>query len=281
MPGNGKIARLPVFIRNQVNERLQNGEEGKDIVAWLNGMSGVRDILDDKFDGRPISEQNLREWKQRGHQVWLKREEKRSLLRDFLDEADEIEEEVGETPLTDRVSEVATLALLQLLRAELASEDKGPKHRARVLEIMRELSRFRERDHEMERMHLQSERWEIEYERMKDEDRRRDIKEMKEHVRGKIWSALYRPTLVKAFGGGESGEKVADFLHKVDYEMFSAWGPGGSGGMNLNGAADSAKPTDPTESNPIKPSQSESFAQPADADSISHSIRPKPTKSDS
>ena len=36
MTRNGKIARLPVFIRNQLNERLQNGEESKELVRWLN-----------------------------------------------------------------------------------------------------------------------------------------------------------------------------------------------------------------------------------------------------
>ena len=38
MTGVGKIARLPLFIRNQLNERLQNGEEGKELVRWLNHM---------------------------------------------------------------------------------------------------------------------------------------------------------------------------------------------------------------------------------------------------
>ena len=104
MAGNGKIARLPWSIRNELNHRLRDGEAAKQLVNWLNGSPEVQDVLREQFGARPISEQNLSEWKQRGHQEWLKREEKRALLRDILDEAEELEDEAGETPLTDRLT---------------------------------------------------------------------------------------------------------------------------------------------------------------------------------
>ena len=81
---------------------------------------------------------------------------------------------------------------------------------------------------------------------------------MKEHLRGKIWGALRRPTLVKAFGGGETGEKIADFLHEIDYEMFSPWGPGRPGGMPFQPEAGAAMPTDPINSDLIKPNPTKS-----------------------
>jgi hypothetical protein len=33
---NGKIARLPRAMRDGLNRRLRDGEEGKKLVAWLN-----------------------------------------------------------------------------------------------------------------------------------------------------------------------------------------------------------------------------------------------------
>ena len=164
MPGNGKIARLPFAIRSQLNERLQNGEQAKDLVAWLNGMSVVKQVLEDEFDGRPISEQNLSGWRQREHQEWLKRHETRSSLRQLIDEAEELETEVGEVALTNRLTARLTLTLAELLRTELSAEEKGPKRRAAVVEIARELARLRDGDHEMERLRLHRERWEFEYE---------------------------------------------------------------------------------------------------------------------
>jgi hypothetical protein len=217
MTGNGKIARLPLFIRNQLNERLQNGEEGKELVDWLNSLRVVQGLLVEKFGGRPISEQNLSGWKQRGYEDWCRREEKRALLRDFLDEAEELEEEVGETALTDRVSELTTLALLQSLRAGLNNREKDPRERASLLLTIRELTRARDSDHEMERLRLQRERWEVDRERLRDQDRKREIAEHKTDLRRRIFAALNRKTLIKAFGGGELGEKIADLLDFVDW----------------------------------------------------------------
>jgi hypothetical protein len=35
---NGKIARLPLAIREQLNSRLQDGEQGKKLVLWFIGL---------------------------------------------------------------------------------------------------------------------------------------------------------------------------------------------------------------------------------------------------
>ena len=41
----GKIARLPRAVRIQLNFRLQDGEEGKQIVQWLNSLPHVKRVL--------------------------------------------------------------------------------------------------------------------------------------------------------------------------------------------------------------------------------------------
>jgi hypothetical protein len=45
MTRNGKIARLPLAIRQQLNQRLQNGELAQDLLSWLTGCrkSGPRE----------------------------------------------------------------------------------------------------------------------------------------------------------------------------------------------------------------------------------------------
>lgn len=59
MTGNGKIARLPRDIRNQLNRRMADGETGVRLVEWLNGLPAVRAVLEQEFGGREINEQNL------------------------------------------------------------------------------------------------------------------------------------------------------------------------------------------------------------------------------
>jgi len=67
----GKIARLPHSLREQLNLKLHDGLPAKSILPWLNSLPEVKAILATDFDNRPISKQNLSEWKQGGHRDWL------------------------------------------------------------------------------------------------------------------------------------------------------------------------------------------------------------------
>src|SRR5438034_8402009 len=72
---NGKIARLPHTIREQLNDRLQNNAQAKTILPWLNDLPEVRSLLAADFDSRPITKQNLSEWKKGGFRDWLIRQD--------------------------------------------------------------------------------------------------------------------------------------------------------------------------------------------------------------
>jgi hypothetical protein len=71
----GKIARLPASIREQLNNRLFNGVLGKEIVSWLNALPEVNHIIAEQFARKPISENNLSEWRRGGYQDWLRQRE--------------------------------------------------------------------------------------------------------------------------------------------------------------------------------------------------------------
>jgi hypothetical protein len=68
---NGKIARLPADIREEINLRLYNGNKGKDILVWLNGLPAVKKILAAQFAGVPISVRNLCNWREIGYWRWF------------------------------------------------------------------------------------------------------------------------------------------------------------------------------------------------------------------
>ena len=55
---NGKIAKLPDSVRNELNPRMERGESGETILAWLNGLPAVQTILQEEFEGAPISKQS-------------------------------------------------------------------------------------------------------------------------------------------------------------------------------------------------------------------------------
>ncbi len=66
-----KIARLPAGIREELNERLLDGEEPAGIVAWLNSLPAVKRLLARSFASQPITEVNLCRWRHGGYAGWL------------------------------------------------------------------------------------------------------------------------------------------------------------------------------------------------------------------
>ena len=72
---NGKIAHLPRPIQDQLNQRLDNGEDGKTLLPWLNSLPETHAVLQSEFDGVAISQQNLSEHKRRGFLDWEARQQ--------------------------------------------------------------------------------------------------------------------------------------------------------------------------------------------------------------
>jgi hypothetical protein len=67
----GKIARLPYAIREQLNQRLLDGQPSSVILPWLNALPAVQKILAAKFASAPVNTQNLSNWRAIGFQRWL------------------------------------------------------------------------------------------------------------------------------------------------------------------------------------------------------------------
>lgn len=153
----GKIARLPSVIREMVNHRIEDGEPARTLLEWLNGCPAVQRTMKDYFEGKPITEQNLSEWKQRGFAEWQQHQETRALAREFLNEAEELEEEVGDDLLTDRLTETGALTLARLLREVVNDGEKGTQRQSTILGIVREFSLLRRGDHAMERLRTELE----------------------------------------------------------------------------------------------------------------------------
>jgi len=70
----GKIARLPLAVRTELNQRLRDGEKGPGILAWLNGLAEVKKVMRDQFAGAELTENNLSRWRNGGYEEWLAEE---------------------------------------------------------------------------------------------------------------------------------------------------------------------------------------------------------------
>lgn len=82
---NGKIARLPHHIREEVNLRLLNAETAPQILSWLNEHPDVIRVLATHFDAAPINDTNLSNWRTEGFRDWLAQKEKTEYLKTLSD----------------------------------------------------------------------------------------------------------------------------------------------------------------------------------------------------
>jgi hypothetical protein len=168
MTGNGKMARMPWTIRDQLNRRLRDGEPAKQLVDWLNGLPEVQGVLREHFGGRPINEQNLSEWKQRGHQEWLRHEDARAWVKDLanqsLDIADDISEEssngYGHLSVADLLSAPLGIALGHCVQSAIEKGMEDPRQIRMLLSIACEVSRLRRGDHSLSRLDIEREQQE-------------------------------------------------------------------------------------------------------------------------
>ena len=162
MTRNGKIARLPWALREELNRRLRDGEPGKNLVDWLNNLPAVQEVLRKEFGGQLISEQNLSGWKQGGFEEWLRHQETRTWVGELASQAADIREEAEELSVADLLAVPLAVALGRQLHSLAAKATADPKQVKELLDLARELTRLRRHDYSQKCLSFQRERWEME-----------------------------------------------------------------------------------------------------------------------
>jgi hypothetical protein len=169
MASNGKIARLPREIRDDLNRRLQNGEQGGPLLAWLNALPAVSAVLAREFAGVPVSKQNLCEWRAGGFAEWQARQE-------TLDQARELAADAGEITaatdgrLTDHLATVLAVRYASALAGLNGEVTEELRRRLRALRgLCQDIVELRRGDHGGARLKMEQERLEREREKTEKE----------------------------------------------------------------------------------------------------------------
>ena len=81
----GKIARMPLRIRQEVCRRIHDGQPGSIILDWLNDLPEASQILAEQFDGVPVSAQNLSDWRDGGYKEWLDHQDRAEQIRSLAE----------------------------------------------------------------------------------------------------------------------------------------------------------------------------------------------------
>jgi hypothetical protein len=247
MTRTGKIARLPYGIRDLLNRRLHNGEQGVKLLKWLNGLPEVQEVLAEEFGGRPINEQNLSEWKQGGFNDWLRHQEARAWVCTLADESADLEKDAGDFSVADWLSAPLGVVFGRLIHELTAGAQNGPGQRKELLAVAREMNQLRRGDHEEQRLRLERERWQAE----------QDVTEAKKSsaatmapfgalLLARQLGKLYEEDLKKS--GGKVPAELEAFFAVTATVRETQNGPGDCKPQEISQA-------DQTESNSIQPNQ--------------------------
>ena len=162
MTRNGKIARLPRAIREQVNRKLDDGITGVEIVEWLNTLPEAQALMAAEFDGRPIREQNLSEWKAGGYRDWQMRQEALEMVRSLAEEAGELKKAAAKEPLTESLA-LWVAARYAVAAKKLAAEGvDGEAHWKLLRAFCSDIVALRQGDHSAENLKIERKRLELE-----------------------------------------------------------------------------------------------------------------------
>jgi len=222
MTSIGKIARLPREVRHELCRRLDNGEPGVKLVKWLNRLRDVKAALREQFDGRPITEQNLSEWKQRGFRQWQRHEAAWEHVLDMTEKSGEFDvatkgmQRVAISDLTGKwlAAEFSALAG-ELLEA---TDDPGERWR-QLREILGGLRQLRLLDHERQRIEMQQERWEHQCEDRRRAESKREIAEAKEKALAPLDAMTTEQIWNFRLGKSEAARKLARWIANMQHDL--------------------------------------------------------------
>ncbi len=152
MSRTGKIARLPLNLRHQLNRRLDDGLPHADILAWLNDLPETKTLLAAEFEGRPVSPANLTGWINGGYHDWQIQQNALDLAG-ALHEAKNADPALVDPAFSAKLSQWLTLYYAAILR-QLRLESDRKLRWDRLRQLCADVARLRRGELSAERLTL-------------------------------------------------------------------------------------------------------------------------------
>ena len=152
-------------MREKLTRRLQDGEPGGPLLAWLNALPTVQAVLAREFSGSPVSKQNLCEWRAGGFAEWQARQETLAQARELAADADEITA-ATDGRLTDHLATVLAMRYAAALAGWNGEVTEEFRRKLRALRgLCQDIVELRRGDHSGARLKMEQERLEREREK--------------------------------------------------------------------------------------------------------------------
>jgi hypothetical protein len=136
-----KIARLPADIREQLNRRLHDGELSRTILPWVNSLRKTRKVLAELFNNKPITHQNLSEWRRADYQDWLFHQQRLDWFTHFSEQSTEIEQHDGCPDTFETMANIFLFEIAQGLNTMKTIKDPHER-REQLQNLTREFARL-------------------------------------------------------------------------------------------------------------------------------------------
>jgi hypothetical protein len=209
MTRNGKIARLSGNIREELNQRMEDGQEGPVLLEWLNSqlkMDNGQLII-------PITKQNLSEWRQGGFREWQIRQEWFGHAAQLADSTGEMEKSIDLALLPGALAAV----LAARYAAVLHTWDGEPNEKIEAQ--LRLLRRLNQDIALLQKTLLRADQQKRELEEAAHQEDRRENEELRTRTLNMLQSVPEREALAAAMGGGEQAKKLASAIVAVKYDL--------------------------------------------------------------
>ncbi len=145
MARQGKIARLPHALRDEVNRRLLDGQTSRIILKWLNAKNDAVAVWEAHFEGAPANPQNLSEWRTGGYRDWLNRRQKTENLKTLASFSLELAKAGGN--ISDGAAAIAGGQILETLeRIASGSASDDPENEPDLLGLVEAVTMLRDSD---------------------------------------------------------------------------------------------------------------------------------------
>lgn len=163
----GKIARLPLLIRDELNQRLLEGQPAREIMEWVNALPETERLLAEMrsamaYGGAyvgPIDDRNISDWRKGGYTDWLGRRERLEQTRELAQFAGRVARASGNN-LSDGAAAILSGEILEVLEgAAMARDGQDAAETASALaKLTKALVALRDGDHNREMVDLKREK---------------------------------------------------------------------------------------------------------------------------
>ena len=213
----GKIARLPRDIRAQLNSRLQDGHEGKTIVTWLNSLPQVKRLLAKNFNGRPVTESNLSDWRQGGYEEWLAHQDMLVQAEELAANRRELEAIAPGRSLTDHLTNAVSFRFGAILAAQGLEFDDAARQQLRILgRLCQAVVKLRRSEQNAARLKMEGERWDLARQQIV-EDKAEAVKQkQRDALTARFWGELRKGERFEKYGMGPATKLALDIINEVE-----------------------------------------------------------------